>query len=232
MKEYVKLTWVLILSLILLTGCAYETGQRVASASPTPSLGVQTKSPDNLRPLLFKEGDLNWGLGIYREETAGLINNWGFVAEFYEEEFDEEDLIPDDIMGANLYIDPSRWTPKGYTRGSPIGTYQEVWYYAEETFAQQAGRMNKIRNNQIGIIGTENITPRLNSVVESCWSARNSQVGEYQNCYFLGQYGNYVTTASMFVDGEKLTIAHWIELVDVIQDRLIAQVEKEALSSD
>ena len=232
MKTYVRFIWVLVVGLILSTGCKHQPGQLVVSASPTPSLGVQTKNPDHLRSLLFKEDDLNWGLGIYREETAGLINNWGFVAESFEEEFDEEDLVPDDIMGANLYINPSRWTPKGYTIGSPIGTRQEVWYYAEETFAQQAGRMDKIRSNRIGIIGTENITPRLNLVVESCWSARDSQVGEYQNCHFMGQYGNYVTTASMFVDGKKLTIAHWIELVDVIQDRLVAQVEKEALSSD
>ena len=210
--------------LILLMGCQISALNPSSFGTPTPSWGVQTKDADYLRPALFKEEDMNWEVGTYREMTAGLNNDW---------EFNEGKFYADDVMGAVLEVYPSVRAPKkGYQRGGFLSAGQTIMLYVDEATAIRVGELEKERSERIGIIGTQNGEPRLNIVVESCWGGYNKDVGNYQNCNFWGQHGRYVMLANMTVDGEIITMEDWSKFIDVIQDRLIAQVEKEAAATD
>ncbi|MBE2220888.1 MAG: hypothetical protein IAF02_05080 [Anaerolineae bacterium] len=231
MRKIFVITWASILIFSLLAGCIVEEPQTdtiTIDATPTLVSFMRTQNKNALRPLLFREDDFDWGIGVYGELTDHLAVDWGFVEEYVDEEFVAADLIADDTMGAFINLNPSREMVKGgYTEWSPIGASQVVHYYEDESIAQQVGRLEQSRSEQIGTGGIEHITPRLNSVAESCWRARDSRIGEYQNCAFFGQYGNYVTFAGMVVDEENFTMEHWLEFTNLIQDKIVAVVDSE-----
>ena len=67
--------------------------------------------------------------------------------------------------------------------------------------------------------------------MEECRSIER-YYNNYKRCYFRGQYGRYTVTAQMNVDDKKVTMDDWIVLIDVVQNRLIAQVEGETITGD
>ena len=218
--------FLLPLILIILSSCqsfSLDSFEPSTYSTPTPSWGVQTINPEYIRPTLFSAEDLNWEVGTYREMTAGLINHWTF---------DEGVFIADDVMGALIEVSPGVWRAKGgYISGGEKNASQDVMLYADESTALLVGELGRERSESFGLTGYENADPRLNIVVERCWRASGTD-GEYQNCTFWGQHGRYVLSARMTVDGEIITMNDWVVFLNVIQDRLIAQVERENAERD
>lgn len=177
-----------------------------------------TKDPDSLRPALFKAEDLDWPQNQYKEVTENL---WVI-----------EDQVPaDDMMEADTAAMPDPFA-RGKSPTNRYIAYQTLYKYSDEETAIKAYAKEAERY----VVGMgpfpENVyfIPKLNNLITGC---RNSyspeELGYYRTCEFLGQHGRYMTVAYMVVDDKVIQIKDWDNLINAVQDRLMAHVEQEEL---
>lgn len=193
----------------ILPGCQSPDAETLA----TSSKWVQTQDIDALRPLLFKPEDLGWTGGRYVEKTTDLLNM---------------EFVPaDDVAEAFFELDPSVEGSKGYYRkGNILGTGQTICVYSDEARAIQSIEAEKERFS-VAIGKSVGVESLLNNVITGCRQARDPEIGDYYYYNFMGQHGRYLTIASMTVDEKEITFEDWTTFTNAIQDRLIAQVNKE-----
>ena len=205
-------TFILSISfLFMLIGC--QSNPSDLAVVPTSSvIWTTTKDINRLRPLLFTRDDLGWEGGKYAQWPAEM-SLWDIPAE--------------DVAGVYLSLEPPVELSKGgSTRGSILGSSQLVWIYSSEEKAIEAIEFERERFS-MGLGKPMGVEVRLNNEITGCARAYNSDVKGYYNCNFMGQHGRYTTTANMAVDGTKITLEDWSRFIRAIQDRMIAQVEKD-----
>jgi len=207
-----KITAIYILSVLLLAGC--QNNPDDMAAVPTSSVvWTTTKNLDTFIPLLFTRDDLGWKGGKYA---------------FEEEAMSLRDVVQaEDVAGVYLDLEPRVDLPKGRSKpGSILGAHQLVWIYSSEEKAAESIKFERTRFD-VGLRDPANIELRLSNEIIGCRMAYDPVVKDYYNCNYMGQHGRYLTVAGMAVEGTVVTLEDWSRFIRVIQDRMIAQVEKD-----
>ena len=206
-----KIIVIYALSVLMLSGC-----QNVIynlTVTPTTSLvWTHTKDLSMLTPLLFDRSDLGWQEGEYA---------------FVQEEMSLGDVQAEDVAGVYLALEPRVALPKGGSKpGSILGAHQLLWIYSSEEKAIESIEFERERFS-MGLGKPVGVEPRLNNEITGCGQAYDPDVKDYYNCLYMGQHGRYLTIAGMAVDGTVVTFEDWSRFIRAIQDRMIAQVEKD-----
>jgi len=212
MKRMISIFISSVLLLLMSLGC--QSSPNDLAIAPTSSLiWTNTKDMSKLTPLLFTRDDLGWEGGEYAPVPV---------------EMPLGDVPAEDVAGVYLALEPRVDLPKGGSRrGSILGASQLVWIYSNEEKAVKSVEFERKRFT----VGRENhpirINLRLNNEIMGCRQAYDPDVGYHNYCNFMGQHGRYMTTAHMTVDGTVITLEDWVRFIQAIQDRMIAQVEKD-----
>jgi hypothetical protein len=188
-----KTKWLLLL--LLIAGCQPARPASPATGTATPWPGyVYTQDIESLRPVLFKAEDMDWPAETYRELTE--------VPEF--------DLLVahQDQAEAMMRTHPLPLeSHKSEPRPQGVGVYQTVWSFADEATAIQAFEAESYRYSlALGRASGIQFEPEIENVLIGCNSASGPEYGSYQNCGFMIQYGHYLTTGQMPVDGDYATM--------------------------
>ena len=201
-----------MLSILLLIGCQNYSDDVVIEATSSV-VWTTTKNLDTFIPLLFTREDLGWKGGKYALE---------------EEEMSLRDIFQaEDVAGVYLELEPRVDLPKGRSKpGSILGAHQLVWVYSSEEKAVESIEFERTRFG-VGLKDPANIELHLNNEIIGCRMAYDPVVKDYYNCNYMGQHGRYLTIAGMAVDGTVVTFEDWSRFIRAIQNRMIAQVEKE-----
>ena len=206
MTSYAKIK--LFLLLLILTSC---TSINVVPA-PTPTQPLSDL--DKLRQIAFKAEDLSWPTDSY-QETEGREEVFGIPVK----------SIRIDSTALSNPINPQTGHPSYFDER---GATQFIDMYADESTAKAIF----VRMNQAPPLGTVPsevaFTPRVENVHTECWEiAAYSGQGTAFNCNYNMQYGRYFTNAKMYIDKEVTTLEDFEILINIIQDRLIEQVNRE-----
>ena len=206
-----KMIAIYILSILVLPGCQ-STSNNLAVTPTTSLVWTHTKDSSIFTPLLFDRNDLEWEGGKYA---------------FVQEEMSLGDIQAEDVAGVYLALEPRVDLPKGGSKpGSILGAHQLVWIYGSEEKAVESIEFERERFS-MGLGKPVGVEPRLNNEITGCGQAYDPDVKDYYNCLYMGQHGRYLTIAGMAVDGTVVTFEDWSIFIRAIQDRMIAQVEKD-----
>ena len=202
--------------LVLLMSVSCTPSVDVASL---PIEGESASALNDVRRIAFKAEDLGWPTNSY-QETEGREELFGFTP--------VESILIDSTALPNP-INPKLGRPSYFDER---GATQFIDMYADEATSQAIF----IRANQAPPLGTVppgvTFTPRVENVHTECWAiAAYSGQGTAFNCNYNMQYGRYFTNAKMYIDKEVTTLEDFETLINIIQDRLIEQVNREAGSS-
>lgn len=173
---------------------------RQPTSPPTPL----ALAPDPLNPLLFKPEDMGWP-----SESARVDTSW-------------EDVLSRNVALDTIRIDAAavHVNPKG--GHDPRGGVQIIRQYANEVTSVE---MFQKAPPPIKVYRPASFMPQMENIVLSCGTMSGGING--QNCTFVMQYGRYVISGGMFVDGEVLVMDDWETFLTIIQGRLIDVVNQE-----
>lgn len=185
------------------------------NATPSPDPGNVSSALHNLRQIAFKAEDLGWPTNSY-QETNGAESVVGYIP---------VESVRIDATALPNPINPKTGQPTYY---DVRGATQFIDMYVNEATAGVVFA----RMNQAPPLGTMPpgvaFTPHVENVSTECWEiAAFSGQGAAYNCNFSIQYGRYYTNGGMYIDKEVTTLKDFETLINIIQDRLIEQVNRE-----
>ena len=194
--------------LLLLVACTVTAPSTKLPATPSELTGVQQ--------IAFRAEDLGWPSDSYQQ-----LPPW---TEPLTKHAPVESLVIQATAISNPINPKTGWRAYHDLRNATQG----IDVYANEATAiavfEEVGSNSIFDSLPPGIT----FTSRVRNVIAGCHeiTAFSSQGSAY-NCNFIIQYGRYWSNVGMYVDNEVTTLEDFETLINIIQDRLIEQVNRE-----
>lgn len=167
---------------------------------------------------LIQLEDMGWSKGDYIV-TTDLINRF-------------PDLPVESMVGTSFSPIPTMSNSKGTTAQDLRGGGQEMYVFPHEEQATQAfnsiyGR--RVSRSDIQIYAIDN--PKTDRSLSWCNEGFATNIGAYLGCAAWFQHGRYLVEVVIVIDGKVVTEADWNKMLNLVQDRLVAQIEQETAVS-
>lgn len=198
--------------LLLLAACQEPSG----GIRITPT--VVSEPSDDVLSMLIQLEDMGWPKGDYIA-TTDILN-----------------LFPDfpieNMVGTSFSAIPTVRTSKGTTVPDIRRGGQEIYVFPKEEQAVQA--FISIHERQVSNSGVQICpinTPKTDRSYSWCSEGFAGDIGEYLGCEAWFQHGRYLVSVVIVIDGKVVTEADWNKMLNLVQDRLVAQIEQETAVS-
>lgn len=169
--------------------------------------GFTTKNPDKLRPILLTPEDLSgqWTLDSFKEITHDLPKGMSELSDDipYEDRIwtSVEKELSDYKMGQDVRV---------YATGEDAVAIFEAEYYPDKRF------------NVVNLPDEVTFQPVSENYILGC--ALLPKDGRW--CYFKEQYGSYIISIHVPIDGESVTLQDWEVMSQRIEEKLIAHIDE------
>lgn len=186
--------------------CSFQLSLEEVTTLPEKEEGFTTQNPESLRPFLIQPEELSgqWILDSFKEITHGLPSGMSELS----------DEIPyEDRLWASLQKESS-----DYRMGQDIRIYAtednavaifEAEYYPDKRF------------NAVSLPDEITFQPVSKNYILGC----TLLPADGRWCYFKEQYGRYIVSIHVPIDGKSVTLQDWEEMSRLLETKLIAQVE-------
>jgi hypothetical protein len=186
------------------TTCSFQLTLEEVTSLPEKDEGFTTQNPERLRPFLLRPEELNgqWILDSFKEITHDLPSGMSELS----------DEIPyEDRIWASLEKESS-----DYRMGQDIRIYAteedavaifEAEYYPDERF------------NAVNLPDEVTFQPVSENYILGC----TLLPADGRWCYFKEQYGRYIVSIHVPIDGVSVTLRDWEEMSRLLETKLIQQ---------
>ncbi len=198
--------------LLLLAACQEPSG----GIRITPT--VVSEPSDDVLSMLIQLEDMGWSGGDYIVATDPIN---GFP-----------DLPIENIVGISLSPIPIVRTSKGTTAPDIRRGGQGIYIFPSKEYAIQA--FNSIYERQVSGSDVQICpinTPKTEHSFSWCREGFATDIGEHLGCAAWFQHGRYLVEVVIVIDGKVVTEADWNKMLNLVQDRLVAQIEQETAVS-
>ncbi|MCP4361539.1 MAG: hypothetical protein GY796_26310 [Chloroflexi bacterium] len=190
------------------TTCTYQLSLEETTTLPEKDEGFTTHNPDELRPFLLQPEELSgqWVRDSLEERTTDIPEGLSQLS----------DEIP---------LEDSMWITFAANTSSKYRLLQDIRVYSTEEDAAaifEAEYYPDKRFNAVNLPDEVAFQPVSENHILGC----TLLPADGRWCYFKEQYGRYIVSIHVPIDGESATLQDWEEMSQKIEEKLISHVDK------
>ena len=189
------------------TRCSFQLSLEEVTTLPEKEEGFTTQNPESLRPFFLRPEELR-GQWI-RDSLEEILTN---IPEGSSQLSDE------------ISLEDSMWITVAADTHSKYRLLQDIRVYSTEKNAVaifEAEYYPDKRFNAVNLPDEVTFQPASENYILGC----TLLPADGRWCYFKEQYGRYIVSIHVPIDGKSVTLQDWEEMSRLLETKLIAQVE-------